>query len=612
MNNKKAQLTIFIIVAILIVGIAVAYFALRNVITQEKIPASIEPIYTSFLSCVEENLLTGIDILESQGGYIVMPEFESGSKYMPFSSQLDFLGNPIPYWYYVSGNNIQKEQVPTKTEMQNQIADFVENKIASCKFENYYEQGFEIITSTPDAKVSINNQDVEINFDMNLEINRGEENALIKNHKLIVSSNLGKLYDIAKDIYEQEQRTLFLENYGIDILRLYAPVDGVEITCSPKTWSADEVFNTLEEAIESNTQALKTKSSNYELIDEKNKYFITDIDTEAEVRFINSKEWSNGFDISPSEDNVLMAKPVGNQEGLGIMGFCYVPYHFVYNIKYPVLTQVSLGEEIFQFPMAIVIQGNKPRKALEVDAVSVKVPELCQYKNTPMEVKAYDTELNQIPADISYECFGTKCDIGQTPLEENFPQCVNGYILAEAEGFQDTKYLQSTTEEGSANIIMNKLYEKEIQLKFDGSEYTRDAIITFTSDASSNTIVFPAQKNISLAEGQYQVQVYIYKNSSIELAETTKQQCIDVPESGIVGFFGITKEKCFDIATPSQIVSNALHGGGTEDYYILESELINTEKIEINAESLPSPTTIEQLQTNYILFEEKGLDINFK
>lgn len=612
MKNKKAQLTIFIIVAILIIALVAGYFILRNTRTQEQIPASIEPVYTTFLSCVEENLLTGISVLESQGGYIQLPEFEPGSKYMPFSSQLDFLGNPIPYWYYVSGNNIQKEQVPTKKQMESQLAEFVEEKIVSCRFDNYYEQGFEITTQTPQAEVSIKDQEVEINLDMNLNIQKEEESTIINSHKIITSSNLGKLYDTAKEIYNKEQETLFLENYGIDILRLYAPVDGVELTCAPLTWSADEVFNKLQEAIESNTQAIKTKSGDYTLTDQKNKYFITDIDTQADVRFINSKQWPNSFDVSPSDTNILISKPVGNQQGLGVLGFCYVPYHFVYNMKYPVLAQISLGEEIFQFPMAVVIKGNNPREALEVQAIGAETPEICEFKNTPIEVKTYDTELNQIPADISFECFGTTCDIGKSPLKQNFPQCANGYILAKAEGYQDTKHLQSTIEESSANIIMNKLYEKEIQLNLNGNEYTRDAIITFTSEVSSKTIVFPSQKTIELAEGQYQVQAYIYRNSTIELAETTKQQCVDVPQEGIPGIFGLTTEKCFDITIPSQIISNALYGGGTENYYILESELINTEILEINTDSLAAPTTIEQLQQNYILFEEKGLDIYFK
>ena len=55
-----------------------------------------------------------------------------------------------------------------------------------------------------------------------------------------------------------------------------------------------------------------------------------------------------------------------------------------------------------------------------------------------------------------------------------------------------------------------------------------------------------------------------------------------------------------------------LSGGGKENYYILESELSDSNVIEINAESLDLPKSIEELQDNYILFEEKDLEILFK
>src|SRR3972149_5882483 len=105
-NSKKGQVTIFIIIAIVIVGSVLVYFAVRNGAFQQNIPASIQPAYSSFVTCLEENTATGINILESQGGYVELPEFEPGSSYIPFSSQLSLAGNPIPYWYYVSGNNI--------------------------------------------------------------------------------------------------------------------------------------------------------------------------------------------------------------------------------------------------------------------------------------------------------------------------------------------------------------------------------------------------------------------------------------------------------------------------------------------------------------------------
>ncbi len=615
-ENKKAQVTIFIIIAILVVVGIVIFFVYRESIKVEQIPASIEPVYVSFLSCLEDYTLTGMDVLGSQGGYISLPDFEPGSRYMPFSSQLNFLGNPIPYWYYVSGNNIQKEQVPSKNEMEDQLEEFVNDKIRECVFDSYYEQGFEISEGEPDAKIIIKENEVDVNLDMNLNVNKEEDSVLIRNHKITIKSKLGSLYDSAKKIYDYEQKNLFLENYAIDTLRLYAPVDGVELTCSPVTWEANGVFDELQDAIELNTLALKVKGGDYSLREEENRYFIVDVPVDADVRFINSKEWPNSFEVAPSNENILISNPVGNQPGLGILGFCYVPYHFVYNLEYPVLIQLYNGDEIFQFPVAVIVQNNQPRETLDVSAIEVGSPELCKYKNTLVEVNTYDSKLKPIDANISYECFGEVCDIGRTEqgsLEKEFPQCVNGYIVAKEDDFKETKYLYSTTESGNVNIILDNVYEINVDLKLDGSTSQENAMINFISDdGSSKTIVYPEQKTVELSEGQYEIQVYIYESSDLKLEETTYEQCIDVPQTGFGSLFGLTQKKCFDVEIPSQIISNVLSGGGKENYYILESELESSDTIEINAESLNLPETIEELQDNYLLIEDKELEIFFK
>ena len=185
MKNKNGQITIFIIIAILIVAGIFTYFFLRTVLIKTSIPANIQPIYTTFLACFEEDTATGISILQSQGGYISLPEFEPGSEYMPFSSQLNFFGNSIPYWYYVSGNNIQKEQIPTKTYMGQQLEAFIEDRINNCNFNPYYEQGFEISLLEPVAKVTIKNNKVEVNLNTNLNVSRGNESVLIRNHEIL-------------------------------------------------------------------------------------------------------------------------------------------------------------------------------------------------------------------------------------------------------------------------------------------------------------------------------------------------------------------------------------------------------------------------------------------
>jgi hypothetical protein len=615
LKSKRSQVTVFIIIAIMIFGVVVAFFMFKDSFIGTEIPVNLEPVYTNFLSCLEEDTLVGIDVLGSQAGYIELPDFEPGSEYMPFSSQLNFLGNPIPYWYYVSGNNIQRENVPSKTTIENQLENFIEGEIRNCIFDNYYEQGFEITMKEPKADVKIQDKSVEVSLNLDLEITKEEESAVIKNHKLEVKSDLGLLYNSAKKIYEYEQENLFLENYAVDTLRLYSPVDGVELTCSPLTWSGSEIFDELKNAIEANTLSLKVRGGDYSLKNKDNKYFVVDVPVDAEVRFVNSKNWPSSFEVSPSEESVLIAKPIGNQPGLGALGFCYVPYHFVYNVRYPVLIQLYSGNEIFQFPVAVILQGNVPRESLDVSAVGFETSELCEYKNTLVQVSTYDSQLNSVPADISYECFNEVCYIGKTsenPLVENFPQCVNGRIVVKAEGFKDSEYFYSTTKSGNVDIILDKLYELNVSLKLDGIPYSKDAIITFVSDDFSKTLVYPEQNEVELSEGQYEVQVYIYRNSSIKLDATSKEQCMEVPQSGLGGLFGLTKEQCFNIEIPAQVISNALSGGGSQNYYILENELIDSKVIEINAESLTIPKSLEQLQDNYMLFEDRGLDIYFK
>jgi hypothetical protein len=614
--NKKAQLTLFIIVGVVLVAAVAGFFIFRSP-SSSGLPEAIEPVQRSFLNCVEEETLKGINLLSTRGGYIELPSFEPGSEYMPFSSYLHFAGVSVPYWYYVSGNNIQKEQVPSLSFMESELENYLEERVASCDFSSFYDDGYVISFSEALADVSIEDREVFVDIRMPFMVEKGEESSVFSQHYLEVKSSLGSLYKDAKKIYDFQQENLFLENYGIDILRIYAPVDGVELSCSPKVWSATDVFKELQEAIEANTMALKVKSGDYSLDSKDDQYFVLDVRTENDVRFLNSPEWSYAFEVNPSDGPAMIAKPVGNQPGMGIIGFCYVPYHFVYNLRYPVMVQVMDGIEIFQFPFAVVVQGNKPREALETEAIeSFMLPELCKDANTEIGIRVYDEELVPVKdAEVSFECFGSSCKIGTSDgidtLYGMFPQCANGKLIVKAEGFKEKREILSSVNENVFEVFLEREYEKEVLLNVGGQESLFDAIITFVSEDSSQTISYPEQKSVKLSEGQYEVQVSIYRNTSLKLAETTTEQCVEVPSSGVGAIFGLTKEKCFEIKIPPQVISNALSGGGIETYYILESELKTSDIIEINAGTLPVPKTLEDLQKNYIVYESKGLTIGF-
>jgi len=620
LKNRKGQLTVFIIIAIVIVAGITIYFLLRGNLFKASVPTELEPAYNYYLSCVQGEAENGISILGSQGGYITQPDFEPGSEYMPFSNQLGFLGRGVPYWYYISGNGVKKEQIPTKEKMQEQLNEYLDEKLSDCDFSQFEERGIIVNFSGAEVKSVIAENSVSLDVNQDLTITNGEVNWNGNSHSISVNSHLGKSYDLAKKIYTNNKDKMFLENYGVDILRLYAPVDGSEIGCAPKIWVVDNVRSDLITALENNIPAIKFKGDYYTKAD---KYFVQDIgeNVDTNVNVMYSGNWPTKLEVWPSEDGMLKADPVGLQEGIGMLGFCYTPYHFVYDFAFPVMIQIYSGSEMFQFPVVVSIDKNKPREALDVEGLPDVVPELCEHKNTEISVYTYNTNLEPVPANISFKCFDTTCRIGETKLSgedqlltANFPQCENGYIIASSESYKTKKYLMSTIETGNAMIVLDKKYKLDLEVNRGGTSLGEKeyAVITFTKDSEIQTVAYPEMKTIELTEGQYEIKAYIYTDSQINLKGSSQEKCVDVPKSGVGGFFGMTEKKCFTMDVPDQVVSSAVSGGGKQNYYIGESELQGAKKLTIGAESFGAPTTAEKLQENYNSIEINGMDILFE
>jgi len=609
MLNKRGQITIFVIIAILLIVVIGLYFLLRGNLNTGGVPKELAPVYDYFLTCVQEETEAAADLIGIQAGYIETPDFVPGSQYMPFSSQLDFMGFPVPYWYYVSGNNIIEEQVPTKQDMTNQLEKYLDERISECDFSSFEARGFIIEKGEVKTNVQIKNQEIDVKVDMPLLVLFEEMSASKKTHERSVRSNLGEFYDTALNIYNYEKQSMFLEEYGVDVLRLYAPVDGVELSCSPKIWLKRDIDKDLKEALEGNLMAIKLQGKT-------NDYFVQDLGISEDVNFLYDGSWPTRIEVWDSNNGVLIAKPVGLEQGLGILGFCYVPYHFVYDITYPVLIQVyDETGFVFQFPVAVIIQKNVPRKALDATAVQDAEPELCKYKNQEITIRTYNTDLEPVEADIGFECVKETCEIGKTEINEGdasltslFPQCVNGYVTAQSGDYAFVRYLISTNEETEIDMILDKLYNVTLDFNIDNKGTSENAVIIFSSEENTQTALWPFQKEVRLREGLYNVSVYSYKDSSITIPGFKQEQCSEVPKSGILGIFGATEEKCINVDFPSQTISNVITGGGKSEVYLIDDEL-EKGKIKVNVDSFPLPKSLEDLQEAYTLLEIKPVYI---
>jgi hypothetical protein len=618
-KDKKGQVTIFVIIAIVIVVAVLIFFAIRSGLFVQGVPVEFAPVYSLYSGCIEQETRNALDILGTQGGRIDTGEYVPGSEYAPFSSHLNFLSIPVPYWYYVAGNNLISENVPSRAEMEEEVSIFLEQEIENCDFTRFYEQGFYVsLPEELDVKTKINANVVEIEVNADVSASREDRSARKTKHKVQVNSKIGKFYDTAVDIYNKQKDEAFLEDYAIDVLRLNAPVDGVEVQCGPKIWTTRDVIGDLEAGLEDNFAAIKFDGDYYKLDEEEDKYFVVDLDVSEPVRVLYSSSWPTKVEVEPADEELMIAEPIGDEEGLGVLGFCYVPYHFVYDVSFPALIQVSDGFEIFQFPVSVIIDNNQPREAELFTVSNVERVDLCEFAEGSARIYTFDNNLNPVEADVKYKCFDQVCRLGRSQitggdaiLDAEVPVCLNGQLIAEAEGFAEAKQLFSSNSESVTDIVLDREYEVEVELRRGGAVLEDNAIVHFSGeDENTKTAIFPDNNEIELKEGQYEISAYVYGDSGIVIPASTKTQCYEVSKGGLFGIFGGTKEECVEIELPGFNVDYALIGGGRLSIYILESEL-ESGRITIDVDSLPHPSSIEELQYNFQAFDTSTLGISF-
>jgi len=625
-KGRRSQVSIFIILAIVIVVIVAGFFIFKDRIFPGSVPNEISPVYDYYTSCIQSLVKDGASIAGAHAGYLKNPDFSPGTAYSPFGSELDFLGDSVPYWYYVSGNNMPTENIPTKRQIEQQFNDYLKQESTKCGLASFSSKGYEISLGEPSFKTTISTNKISSTVSQNIVIKNGDKTFSVNSFNVETSSSLGQFYDTAKRIYDYEKQTMFLENYSQDVLYTYAPVSGTEFNCSPVIWDPHQVFAKLRSALEINIPLVKVSGNYYQ---NTNPYFITGKNSNIglkneQVRFLYSGSWSSRFEVWPTKNNLMIANPIGTQPGLSAMGFCYTPYKFAYDMYFPVLVQIynSDASELFQFPVAIVISKNMPRESITSEYTD-SIPSICDNANTEIKVSTYDINLNPVEAELEFKCLTDVCNIGKTKIGSNngsasvsalVPQCLNGVIIANAKGYKEKKYIISTNEETSADIVLEKEYKLPLEIYVDNTLSLENSVLLINENIDNQTstiasISYPFTKEITLAEGDYTFDLKVFKSGSVNIPSITKTECVTVPQEGVLGLFGLTEERCTDITIPSQTLTNVLYAGGKQNQYLVPSEMENKNVFRIYASSIKVPSSVEEVQSSYDDVEAKSLDI---
>jgi len=185
MLNKNAQLTIFIIIAILIIAVIVLFFAFRSGIQREK-PTSpeIAPIKNFVEECIYNVGEDALYFIGLHGGYYVPNKFSTS------------LGIP----YYIKDN---KTLMPAKENIELEISKYVDEALLLCAGNFSEFNNFQIAQGKPKTSAKIFDERVILNVNYPLTIIREEEKSRISKFENEIPIRLGRIYNASNFIVNE-------------------------------------------------------------------------------------------------------------------------------------------------------------------------------------------------------------------------------------------------------------------------------------------------------------------------------------------------------------------------------------------------------------------------
>ena len=184
-KNHRGQLTVFVIVAIAVIGISALAFFMRNnlgILNSES-----QNVNNFAQDCLQDASNKIVYAAAYGGGYIMPPNLS------------DEMGFP---YYYLDGKNY----MPPKENMENEMSSYFSGIASSCirNFQDF--SGMEISAGEISTTPSITDDKVTFNINYPITIKQGESQTLLRDFKTEVPVRFGIVYAAVQE-FMQEQTT---------------------------------------------------------------------------------------------------------------------------------------------------------------------------------------------------------------------------------------------------------------------------------------------------------------------------------------------------------------------------------------------------------------------
>lgn len=392
--NKKAQITVFIIIGIVILLGAGLFLSIREEVikeelatdielTIEEVPIEFRPVNSLVEDCLTQIAKEGLTKLGERGGFIDLvrhgintKEDATTSDAVQFSPGSEY---SIAYWFYLNSPNecsgdcqftitpenklfLTKKKGPVSIESQ--LEAYIEENLRVClnDFIELKAKGFKIEEKgNLEATVMVAENDIVAYIDYPIETEKAGKKTLSK-FFIRLPLDIMKIYDIARTLTEMQAEHNYIER---DVLNLMVGYSGLDRNKLPPmsetrfkvgeeiTWEKSKVEENIINLLASNIQLLRVYgTSNYEpyifpgnslLESLYNKGMLVPGSEEwadLEVRFNYNPFWNIYFDLN-CDGETCRPESIGSDIFAAIGSLIGIQnYNFVYDLSFPVEVEI--------------------------------------------------------------------------------------------------------------------------------------------------------------------------------------------------------------------------------------------------------------------------------
>ena len=198
-KNKFAQATIFIVVAVILIGaIGVTFFTLKKPTgfnsefsSNPEIQAKFDNVLEDVRDCMKSSAVSSLETIGNQGGY-----FDKPKNYLSFG--LEF----IPYYYFEG-----EITVPTKAVVETELAKAMNSGFSKC-LDLKNGSDFSLNYKKPISKVLISESQVEFKIDSPVSITLANKTSVFETKEIpvLLDSELFAILNISK-FYSDSHKT---------------------------------------------------------------------------------------------------------------------------------------------------------------------------------------------------------------------------------------------------------------------------------------------------------------------------------------------------------------------------------------------------------------------